>query len=85
MQHLITLQLFPPNNRFSDVLGLPGLAEVEIDRSYGLVSISPKRGLYTIRVLGNVDRDKLMAIPEVYGVYGDVRVAPIDPTNNDAQ
>lgn len=79
MQSLVTLHLKPPNNSLQYVKQLPGFTEVEIDENYGLVLISPKRDLYVIRVSGNLNPAKLMSIqPEVKGVHGDVKVAPIE-------
>jgi len=80
MPHLITLQLTPPHNTFSYVRGLPGMEHLAIDETYGLVAISPKRGLYVIRVSGDIDQEALLAVSEVKGIYADVRIAPIDPT-----
>jgi hypothetical protein len=80
MRCLITLQLSPPNNTLDYIRGLPGLSDLAIDESYGLVAISPKRGLYVVRVSGDLDEAALSAVTEVRGVHGDVRIAPIDPT-----
>lgn len=79
MQQIITFQLSPPNNSLSYVQSLPAMSEVEIDESYGLVQISPKRQLYVVRVSGPIDQDSVLAIPEVKGIYGDVNIAPITP------
>ncbi|HEY9207128.1 MAG TPA: hypothetical protein VIO58_14535 [Candidatus Methanoperedens sp.] len=75
---LITLHLLPGENSLQHIKQLPGLEELEIDEDYGLVVISPKRKLYTIRVSGNIDADKLMSIQtKVKGIYPDVKIAPI--------
>jgi hypothetical protein len=79
MRQLITLHLEPPDNTLEHVLSLPGLGGLAIDRDYGLVAISPKRGLYVIRVSGPIDREAIMPLPEVRGIHGDVGVAPIAP------
>jgi hypothetical protein len=80
MRYLITLSLLPHESSLEFVKQFPGFEEIEIDEDYGLVLISPKRNLYTIRVLGDLDHDKLMAVqPKVKGIHGDVRVAPIKP------
>ena len=80
MRHLITLHLQSDETTLQRVKQLPGLKELQIDEEYGLVLISPKRSLYTIRVSGDLDSKKLMAAqPKVKGVYGDVKVAPITP------
>jgi len=78
MRYLITLQLLTGENTLESVKKLPGLKELKIDEDYGLVLISPKRNLYTIRVSGDLDSDTLMSVqPKVKGVYADVKVAPI--------
>lgn len=78
MRTLVTLKLLEHENSLQFVQQLPGLTELEIDKDYGLVLISPKRKLYTIRVKGVVDAERLMSIQsKVEGVYGDARVAPI--------
>lgn len=80
MPYLITLHLPPPRGSLQQVKQLAGLKGVEIDEDYGLVLISPRRHLYTIRVTGPVDADQLMAEqPEVKGVYPDVRIGPMGP------
>ena len=83
--YTIKLQLVPPNNTFDYVRRIHGLDELNIDEDYGLVSISPKRGLYIIRVLGDIDINRIRALPEVKGVYGEVRIAPIDNENNNLE
>ncbi|MEH6472749.1 MAG: hypothetical protein V7752_16015 [Halopseudomonas sp.] len=77
MQHIITFQLSPPNSTLDYVRSLPGMSGVEIDESYGLVAISPKRQLYVVRASDPIDQDSVLAIPEVKGIYGDVNIAPI--------
>jgi hypothetical protein len=78
MNYLITLHLSPPHNSLDYVKTLDGIKDLNIDEDYGLVLISPKQNLYVIRVSGDVDYQKLMAIqPLVKGVHGDVKIAPI--------
>jgi len=83
--HMIKLQLFPPNNTLDYVRRISGLDALTVDESYGLVSISPKRGLYVIRVLGEIDISRIRVLPEVKGVYGDVRVAPVQKGNHNLE
>ncbi|MCF6148327.1 MAG: hypothetical protein E3K37_06680 [Candidatus Kuenenia sp.] len=78
MRYLITLHLQPGENTLPYAKQLSGLKGLEIDEDYGLVPISPKRNLYTIRVTGDIDPDKLMSVqPEVKGVYADIKISPI--------
>ena len=75
---LITLHLQPSENTLQHVKQLPGLEELDIDDGFGLIAISPKRNLYTIRASGDIDAEKLMSTqPKVKGVHADVKVAPI--------
>ena len=78
---MIKLELDRPNNTLSYVRQISGLDELNIDEEYGVVPIDPKRGLYVIRVIGEIDADKVRALNTVRGVYGDVRVAPFDKDN----
>ncbi len=78
MKHLITLCLSPTEDTLRFVKQLTGLKELEIDEVYGLVPISLKRNLYTIRVSGNFQTDKLMANqPKIKGIYPDIKVSSI--------
>ncbi|MCK4486769.1 MAG: hypothetical protein KAU38_08425 [Desulfobacterales bacterium] len=77
-RYLVTLHLLPDENTMEYVKQLHGIRELKLDEDYGLVLISPKRNLYTIRVSGDIDPDNLMSIqPKVKGVYADVKIAPI--------
>ncbi|NEO64866.1 MAG: hypothetical protein F6J98_32505 [Moorea sp. SIO4G2] len=79
MRYLITLNLPPPNKSLEFVKQLDGIKDLEIDEDYGLILISPKRDLYVIRVSGDMDSQKLIAIqPLVKGVHGDIKIAPTE-------
>jgi hypothetical protein len=45
--------------------------------------ISPKRSLFVVRVEGDINEDALVALPEVVGVHGDPKIAPIGKRNDD--
>lgn len=80
---LITLHLQPDENRLQDIKQLLGFENLNIDDEYGLVAISPKRNLYTIRVSGDLDAEKLMSIQQkVKGVYTDLKVSPMKTLDN---
>lgn len=77
MLYLITLKFTNTEAtlaRAQDLLEPLGLMP---DSDYGLIMISPKRGLYVVRVEGDINNEQLLALPEVVGVHGDSRIAPI--------
>ncbi len=78
MRYLITLYLEPPDNNLDYVKQLQGLKGLEIDNAYGLVLISPKRNLYTIRASGDVEPESLMSMhAEIKGIYPDTRISTV--------
>ena len=83
--YIIMLKLISPYNTLDHVRRIPGLEKLNVDESYGVVSVSSKRGLYVIRVSGELDIDRIRAIPEVAGVYGDVRIAPFNEEKNNLE
>lgn len=83
--YIIKLKLAQPNNTLEHVRHIRGLDGLDIDEDYGLVSISPKRDLYVIRVSDDININKVRVLPEVKGVYGDVIVAPINRANNNLE
>lgn len=75
---LITLHLLPGENNLDYVKQLLQNENLDIDDGYGLVVISPKRNLYTIRVSGDIDTNKLLKRqPKVEGIYADAKISPI--------
>jgi hypothetical protein len=77
-KNMIQLKLEPGENSFAFVKNLEGIKGLSIDDDFGLVCTSPKRHLYTIVAIGNVDRELLMDIqPRVQGVYGQVKISEI--------
>ena len=75
---MIKLELEPAVASLSHVQGLDGIKDLTVDKNYGLICISPKRNLYTIRIVGDVDRHALMAVqPRVKGVYGEMKISQI--------
>jgi hypothetical protein len=79
---MIKLELKPEEANLSRVKGLEGIKDLNVDEDYGLICISQKRSLYTIRVIGTVDRDALMPVQRrVKGVYGEVKISQIDSIN----
>lgn len=78
MRYLVTLQLNRNQKSVEDVKHLAGFQDVNIDNNYGVVTISPKRNLYAIRVLGNLDVNQLKATqPKVQEIYGDTSIASV--------
>ena len=75
---LITMHLLPGENTLDYVKKLLHNENLDIDDGYGLVVISPKRNLYTIRVSGDIDTNKLLKRQKkVKGIYADAKIAPI--------
>jgi hypothetical protein len=75
---LITLHLLPGENTLDYVKQLLQNENLDIDDDYGLVVISPKRNLYTIRVSGDIDTKRLLKRqPKVEGIYADAKIAPV--------
>ena len=83
MRYLITLKFVPSEAKLARARELLQPLGLTIDEAYGLVSISPKRGLYVVRVEGKVNNELLSALPEVVGVHGDVKIAPFNKDNDD--
>ena len=80
MRYLITLRLDADDATLAHARALVEPYGLKVDTDYGLVSISPKRGLYVVRVEGDPeDADSVALSEEVAGVHGDVKIAPIDP------
>lgn len=76
MTYLITLYLKPPDNTLQFVKRLSWTKNLMIDDQYGLILISPKRSLYTIRVTGELPSSQLLTqYPDVIkGIHADVRI-----------
>ena len=80
---MIKLELEPGEASLSHVQGLEGIKGLNVDEDYGLICISQKRRLYTIRIIGNVDRHTLMAVQSrVKGVYGEIQISQIKKGND---
>jgi hypothetical protein len=73
---MIKLKLPPSMADMASVQSLPGLADLPLDRRFGLVSINPRESLYAVRTeaVDNLDRRRELT-PEILGAYGDVRVS----------
>lgn len=85
MSTLVTLELGAGENTLGHVRGLPVLRDLDIDLTYGLIPISPKKHLYVVRVAGEVDRLQLMAVPQVKGVHGDQRISTMHQEDVDQE
>ena len=77
MRYLITLRLAAKDSTFEHAQSLLKPFGLGVDVHYGLVMISPKRNLYVVRVEGEINEQALTALPEVVGVHGDPKIAPI--------
>ena len=79
---MVTLRLQPEQASLPQVRRLLGLAPEEVDRSFGVVNISPAEHLYTILVeeaaaarVGDAD--------QVEGVFSNPRIEPYGPPEGD--
>jgi hypothetical protein len=76
MQAMIKLKFESPNPTLEEVLSLPGMAGLDVDKDYGLICISPKDRLFVVRVKEVTELERRMrASPEIQGAYGDVRIS----------
>ena len=76
MPAMIKLKLVSPNPTLEEVLSLPGIAGLDVDKDYGVICISPKERLFVVRVKEVTDLEQRMkASPEILGAYGDVRIS----------
>lgn len=83
MRYLITLKFAPLEATLAHARELLEPLGLTVDIAYGLIIISPKRSLYVVRVEGEVNDKQLSALPEVVGVHGEVRIAPIKQTDEE--
>ncbi|MEM9275460.1 MAG: hypothetical protein AAGA80_21210 [Cyanobacteria bacterium P01_F01_bin.143] len=79
MPVMIKLKIIKPNPTLGYVRSLPGIKGLDIDQSYGLICISPKKNLFIIRAkeIDNVEERK-EASPEILNVYNDVRISTFE-------
>lgn len=82
MRYLITLRLDSSEATLAHARELLDAFGLTVDVDYGLVNISPSRGLYVVRIEDGVDIERLTALPEVVGVHGDINIAPITQTQD---
>ena len=73
---MVTLQLDASRATLADVQRLLGLRDDEVDRAFGVVSVSPRDALYAIRVHERV-AERLSGHDAVRGMFSD---PPIEPT-----
>ena len=83
MRYLITLKFAPSEATLAQARELLEPFGLVVDVAYGLVIISPKRGLYVVRVEGGINNEQLSALPEVVGVHGEVKIAPIQQSDEE--
>ena len=75
---MVTLRLDPEQASLPEVRRLLGLAEGEVDPSFGVVNISPAEHLYTILV-DEAAAGRVAGAEPVEGVYGNPRIEPFGP------
>jgi hypothetical protein len=75
---MVTLRLDPEQASLPEVRRLLGLAEDEVDPTFGVVNISPAERLYTILV-DEAAAERVAGAPPVEGVFGNPRIEPYGP------
>ena len=79
---MVTLRLAPEQATLDEVRRLLGLAPEEVDPGFGVVNISPAEHLYTILV-DEAAAGRIADAEPVEGVYGNPRVEPFGPPEED--
>jgi hypothetical protein len=79
---MVTLRLDPGQATLAEVRRLLGLAPEEVDPGFGVVNISPAEHLYTILV-DEAAATRVAGAPEVEGVFGNPRIEPFGPPEED--
>jgi hypothetical protein len=75
---MVTLRLDPEQASLPEVRRLLGLAEDEVDPTFGVVNISPAEHLYTI-LADEAAAERVAGAPAVEGVFGNPRIEPYGP------
>ena len=83
MPIMIKLKIIKHKPTLNYVRSLPGMKGLEIDESYGLICISPKKNLFIVRVkeIDNLEERK-KASPEILNGYDDVRISRSEDNSN---
>jgi hypothetical protein len=78
MAVMIKLRLPEFLRDLNSVQALPGLSDLNLDKSFGLVPLSPRESLYAVRTdfVDDLDRRRELS-PEILEAYGDVRISAI--------
>jgi hypothetical protein len=79
---MVTLRLDPEQASLPEVRRLLGLAEDEVDPTFGVVNISPAERRYTILV-DEAAAARIADAPAVQGVFGNPRIEPYGPPEED--
>jgi|HubBroStandDraft_6_1064221.scaffolds.fasta_scaffold181143_2 hypothetical protein len=78
MAVMIKLKLPQALASFPTVQSLPGLADLNLDPSFGLIAIAPKDDLYVVRAEAvNNLRQRQALSPEIIEQYGDMKISEI--------
>lgn len=76
MSTMIKLKLSASKRDLASVQALPGLADLSLDRQFGLVPINPRESLYVVRTDAVDDLERRRELtPEILEAYGDVRIS----------
>ncbi len=74
--HLPVATRQSPAVTLSQVQALPGLSDLALDSSFGVVCIDPRAALYVVRAdnVDDLERRRRLS-PEILEAYGDIRIS----------
>ncbi|WP_196943319.1 hypothetical protein [Streptomyces sclerotialus] len=74
----------PPHTTLHGAQQRFGLADAEVDRQYGLVSVDPSQQLYALLVTEEA-AERIRGMPGFHGPYANPRIEPFGPFSSDAE
>ena len=76
MPAMIKLKLPSTDLTFAEISKLPGLRDLKLDASFGLLMIDPKAFLFVVRAesVDQIEHRRSLS-PEILEAYGDVRIS----------
>lgn len=79
---MVTLKLEPREATLDHIAKRYGLRPVEVDQTFGVINVDPRRNLYTILVDESV-ANRLTGSPGVVGAYSNPVIEPFGPPSSE--